>query len=247
LEANTRLIISTALDAGASLAGIADLKLLEGLPVYGGLDLASYRCAVSIAVALPSGALELISVKSPGVLYAHAYRTANAALDAIALRVSQKISEKGHRAFVIPASLRIDIEKEIGHASHKAFAWAAGLGWIGRNALLVNPIYGSDLRLATVVTDMPMETATPVKNGCGECRLCVLSCPPKALSYAKFEVRPSSREEILDTKRCAAWLNVKSDDLASDPLTAPLASHICGMCIKVCPAGKRRKQPVTDH
>lgn len=238
LETNTQLIISTARNAGASLAGIADLKLLEGLPTYGGLDLIHYRCAVSLAVALPSAALELIAVNDPGVLYAHAYRTANAALDSIALRVSQGISEKGYRAFVVPASLRIDGERELGHASHKAFAWAAGLGWIGRNALLVNPTYGCDLRLATVLTDMPLESGTPMANGCGECKLCVLSCPPKALVHSKFEVRPIDREEILDVKRCGSWLDRMRDGLASNALTAPWASHICGMCIKVCPIGK---------
>jgi epoxyqueuosine reductase len=234
----TEEILSTALSAGASLAGIANLKLLKGLPVYKGVSLDKFRYAVSVAVALPSYAIEMITVDDPGMLYAHAYRTANLALDSITLKIAAKISGKGYRALAIPASMRVDQKRHLGHVSHKAFAWAAGLGWIGRNGLLINPIYGSRIRLGTVLTDMPLKPGQPMDNRCGECRLCILTCPSKALKYSRFKVRPSSREEIFDPDKCFERLTKNEELLIKRHHMVEHAAHICGMCIKVCPFGK---------
>jgi epoxyqueuosine reductase QueG len=240
VEEETRCLLELAKKSGA-LAGIADLSLLEGLPTYGGLRISDYRYAVSVAMALPSDAVKMITEDSPGVLYGHAYKTSNQALDALSLAIAQEIEGRGYRTLIIPASLTIDREKNVGHASHKAFAWAAGLGWIGRNALLINPAYGPAVRLATVLTDMPLKPNSPVTNGCGECRLCVLSCPAKALTHVKFDVRPSSRDEILDAGGCLARLEKNKESLAQDPLTFQYAATICGICIKVCPIAKQRR------
>ena len=240
LEYQTKEILSTAISVGASLAGIADLKLLKDLPVYGGLSLDKFRYAVSVAVALPSYAIEMIREDDPGMLYAHAYRTANLALDSITLKIAAKIFGRGYHALAIPASMRVDQKEHLGHVSHKAFAWAAGLGWIGRNGLLINPIYGSRIRLATVLTDMPLKPGKPMDNGCGECRLCVLICPSKALKYSKFKVRPRSREEIFEASKCYQRLAKNREMLAQRHKMVEHAVTICGMCIKVCPIGKRK-------
>lgn len=234
----TEEILSTAMSAGASLAGIADLRLLKNVDTYGGLSLKNFRYAVSVAVALPSCAIEMITAEDPGMLYAHAYRTANLALDSITLKIAGKISGKGYFALAIPASMRIDQKNHLGHVSHKPFAWAAGLGWIGRNGLLINPTYGSRIRLATVLTDMPLKPGKPIANKCGECRLCVLSCPSKALKYSKFEVRPASREEIIDADKCYERLSKNEELLIKKHHMVEHAVTVCGMCIKVCPFGK---------
>jgi len=234
----TKEILSTAASAGASLAGVADLKLLKGLPTYGGLSLDDFRYAVSVAVALPSCAIEAITVEDPGMLYAHAYRTANLALDLITLRVAGGISGNGYLALAVPASMRVDQKRHLGHISHKPFAWAAGLGWIGRNGLLINPTYGSRIRLATVLTDMMLKPGKPIDNRCGECKLCVVTCPSKALKYSKFEVRPSSRKEIFDAGKCYERLLKNEELLAQKHHMVEHAATVCGMCIKVCPFGK---------
>ena len=247
IEKNTEVVLSTARSAGTTLTGVADLKLLKDLPVYGGLSLDKFRYAISVAVALPSCAIEMTTVDDPGMLYAHAYRTANLALDSITLKVAAKISGKGYRTLTIPASMIVDQKRHLGHVSHKPFAWAAGLGWIGRNGLLINPTYGSRIRLATVLTDMPLMPGKPIGNGCGECRLCVLTCPSKALRYSKFEVRPGSREEIFDADKCYERLVKNKELLAKKHHMVEHAVTICGMCIKVCPFGKARLKRVGSN
>jgi len=234
----TEEILSEAKSAGASLAGVGDLNLLRELPTFGGLSLDKFTCAVSVAVVLPSQVIEMITADDPGILYAWAYKTGNLTLENITFRVASKISGWGYRALVIPPSMRVNHEKEVGHASQKAFAWAAGLGWIGRNALLVTPQYGPRVRLATVLTDMPLRPGEPIKNMCDDCIICVKACPAKALKPVKFKVRPSSREEILDVKRCADRLSKTKEVLASKYSSVDYGVEICGICIKACPYGR---------
>ena len=189
------------------MAGVADLSILDGLPTFWGVSLNNFKYAVSVAVPLPNLVIEQISIDDPRILYAHAYHSANSLIDSITLKLSGFIFERGHSALVIPASLRVDLLNELGHASHKAFACAAWIGWIGRNGLLVNPIYGPRVRLGTVLTDMPLRPNKPLKNQCGRCRLCIDSCPSGALKYSEFDFHPKAREEIFEHQKCAARLN----------------------------------------
>ncbi|MDI9644193.1 MAG: 4Fe-4S dicluster domain-containing protein [Candidatus Verstraetearchaeota archaeon] len=234
----TEKICGTAISAGASICGIADLRLLRGIPTCE-LDLDKFKYAVAYGVALPTSAVESITVEGPGRLYAWAYKTANSLLDLIGIRISCFVSEVGGESLVIPSSMRVDIGNELGHVSHKAFALAAGLGWIGRNNLLVTPEFGPRVRLGTVLTDLELEPGSPMMNRCGDCRLCVTSCPSHALSFAEFEVRPSSREAILDLKRCSSRLKTMKELLSKKAGAGDYAAEICGVCIKVCPYGKK--------
>lgn len=232
----TDRVIRSALSAGASIAGIADLRLLKGLPTVG-ISLEGFSSAVSYGVALPDQAIEMISEDNPGRMYAWAYKTANQLLDMIGMSVAGEISKAGGKSLVVPSSMKVDAANELGHAPHKAFALAAGLGWIGRNNLLVNPRFGPRLRLGTVLTDLKLDAGTPMENRCGDCRLCILSCPSKALTFAEFAMRPGSREEIFDHKKCSSRLSSMKELLAKSGL-GEYAVTVCGMCIKVCPYGR---------
>lgn len=237
-EDATEEILNFAKSQGITLAGVADLNLLKDLPSFGGLRISDFERAISMAIALPSIAIEEISSDDPGILYAWSYKTANAFLDETALKVAAYIRAKGFKSQVIPASLRIDLQKQIGHVSHKAIAWAAGLGWIGRNGLLINPEFGSRIRLVTVLTDMPLKAGGPIENRCGDCRLCVQLCPSQALNYVPFNTRPATREEIFNPSKCAARLSKNKENFMKNPAIADVAVAICGYCIKVCPYGK---------
>ncbi|MBR5352336.1 MAG: DUF1730 domain-containing protein [Bacteroidales bacterium] len=70
--------------------------------------------------------------------------------------------------------------------SDKQWARRAGLGWIGRNTLLVNPTLGSYCNIGELVTPSPADQYdTPMENGCGDCRACVAACPNHALSESR--------------------------------------------------------------
>ena len=72
--------------------------------------------------------------------------------------------------------------------SDKQWARRAGLGWIGRNTLLVNPVLGSYCNIGELVTPSPADSYdTPIENRCGDCRACVAACPNHALSESRAD------------------------------------------------------------
>jgi epoxyqueuosine reductase QueG len=216
---------------GAVLAAAADLELLKSLNTLPSNLLNNYRYGFSIAVSLPQAVIDSITIKTPGEIYAHYYKTANLLLDQISFRLSEMITTHGYSAFAIPASSRYTQDTFMGTASHKAFARAAGLGWIGKNALLITPQYGPRVRLATVLTDIPLVPGKPLKNECGDCTDCIDSCPVKALQPSDFTDYPVKRSNVLNVKKCAARLDRFSQ-------LTNIGVSICGVCVKACPIGR---------
>ncbi len=216
---------------GAVLAAAADLELLKSLNTLPSNLLDNYRYSFSIAVVLPQTVIDSISIKTPGEIYAHYYKTANLLLDQITFLLSEKITTYGYSAFAIPASSRYTQDTFMAMASHKAFARAAGLGWIGKNALLITPQYGPRVRLATVITNVTLKPGKQLKNECGDCSNCIDSCPVRALQASDFTDYPVKRSNILDVKKCATRLD-KFNRLTD------IGVSICGMCIKACPIGR---------
>ena len=75
-------------------------------------------------------------------------------------------------------SYTTDEKAIIGQISHRAVAHQAGLGWIGRNLLLVTPEFGPRIRLITVITYAELDQGpVPLPNRCGTCPACIDSCP----------------------------------------------------------------------
>ncbi len=106
---------------------------------------------------------------------------------------------------------------------HLPIAIAAGLGELGKHGSIITPELGSNLRLATVLTDLPLEIDTPREVGvddfCASCRICESNCPPHAILPAKQLVR-GVRRWYVDFDKCV-------------PYFAKTAG--CGICIQVCP------------
>lgn len=123
----------------------------------------------------------------------------------------------------------------------KTWAVEAGLGWIGRNSLLIQPRLGSYTLLGTLVTDAELEPNTPYPNdGCGSCRACIEACPVGALSG----------DRTVDASRCLSALTIeKIDD--NKPGQPTLHGQIfgCEICQNLCPKNRlaaRSENPLTE-
>ena len=151
---------------GIDLFGVADISKIKNEFRLSPKTLQDLDKAVCLGVMLSHAALSEIE-DSPTKLYFHHYRTVNMFLDQAALKLCNFIQKKGYSALAIPASQIVDWEKQAAHLSHKKLGVLAGLGWIGRNNLLVTKQLGSQFRLATILTNMPVKTDKPVKEDCG--------------------------------------------------------------------------------
>src|SRR5512141_1612265 len=142
------------LDHGATVVGIA------GLQGYLSGEIAHLDRAVSIAVdrRLNEDTLSLL-VK-------------------LQKRAARFLKARGHRTLVIPPDSDRKsgtfISKLYALFNHKMAATSAGLGWIGKNGLLISPVYGPRLSLATVLTDARLRPDAPIERClCGERMLCM--------------------------------------------------------------------------
>ncbi len=203
---------------GISLFGVADVRELRREFLLNPDTAGRFDTALSMGVRLSDAVLEDIR-DEPTQLYFHHYKQANFVLDRAAFLVSRRVQERGHKALPVAASQIIDWEGQRGHLSHKKIGVAAGLGWIGRNNLLVNPEAGSRFRLVTVLTDMPLEPGGTLDNaGCGVCRRCVAVCPAAAI-----------KEKAADFDHRACY-----EKLKEFRRRGLVGQFICGVCVKAC-------------
>ncbi len=189
------------------------------------------RYAISIAVKLRNSVVERVAENlGPTPEYCDEYRNANRMLDRIAKEIEIEIKDRGYDARTIPASKRTDLAGMRGEFPHKTAATKAGLGWIGKSSLLVTRESGPRVRLVTVLTNLPLKQAEPVKKSyCGECRECVTACPVGAIS-GKNWYPGIQREELVDVFRCEEWKKSNYFDICD--------GRVCGICMAVCPFGR---------
>jgi epoxyqueuosine reductase QueG len=180
------------------------------------------RSVISIAYAYPEYAIDAIALLREGKydkrawnIYAGWYHRLNETLNATAGMLA---SETGGLA--VPATTE-GLGGEIKHVedyygmvvSHRVAAEHSGVGWRGKNELIVNPIYSCAIRLASVVTDLPLERTTPLDESCGDCRACLNAC-----SFLRFKDRLNNYRE-----QCRRYIN-----------SLGLEDAVCGKCIKAC-------------
>ncbi len=176
-----------------------------------------YSRAVSFGLAVSKSVLETIST-GPTLFYQHHYRQINYRLDMVAYLLAREIERLGYRALPFAASQMIDWQDQKAHISHKRMGEIAGVGWIGRNNLLIHPLFGAHVRYNTVLTDMPLEASEPLAAGCGECTACMDVCPAGAIHHER---------EDFDHRGCFAMLKRFKNE-------RNLGHHLCGICVRAC-------------
>ncbi len=217
-DSNYEQLKGAALAEGASLFGVAatDAEGSRFLDLsdaaVGGLDR-----AVCFGFHLSDAVLADVE-DGPTRLYFFHYQRVNLLLDAASLRLTALIQDSGHRALPIPASQVIDWDRQRAHLSHKHVAVAAGLGWIGRNNLLVTPQFGAHVRLATVLTDMPLRADGALDRDCDSCRACIEACPSGSIK---------ERQSDFDHIGCY-------DEIRRMVKARNIGQNVCGLCVKAC-------------
>ena len=203
---------------GGSLFGVADLRSFKKEEILlppSLIDRLPY--AISVGFHLSDTILEEVE-NQPTPLYFHHYQRVNILLDTIGLIVTSTIQDLGYQAMAIAASQIVDWKNQRGHLSHKHVARAAGLGWIGRNNLLVNEQFGSRIRLVTILTEIPLAISSPSIKDCGSCLDCRSVCPVGAIK---------EQQKDFDHLRCY-------EQLRTFAKTLHFSHNICGVCVKAC-------------
>ena len=142
------------------------------------------------------------------------------------------LTAEGYKARFIDPAQRVNPEKLLGPISQKAIASLSGMGWIGKNGLLITEAYGPRQRMGAVLTDMPVtRMAKLVDNQCGDCTACIDRCAMKVLKGPEFKHHPESRDLVIDWSKCGVY----EAKLIGDGSKPEMA---CGRCISVCPFSK---------
>lgn len=132
-----------------------------------------------------------------------------------------------------------DMMDGIGHFTARIFTdsapvmereWAerSGLGWKGKNTLLINPKKGSYYFLAEIICDLDLEYDHPIKDHCGTCTKCIDACPTDAIAEEGY---------FLDASRCISYLTIERKNDLPDEYKQKMENWIfgCDICQEVCP------------
>lgn len=212
----------------------------EGIDIFGTSDASravpdkfnSVPYAITIGVRLSDAVMDSVSA-GPTKNYFHHYRTANAFLDMCALKCVISLQRAGFDAVAIPASQTTNERGMEGDFQHKTAANLAGLGFIGKSGLFITNEFGPRVRFATVLTGLKLEGADMRQPGCGSCNACVAACPCGAIT-GKGWSKNTPRDEILDAALCSHYMKDKYAGIGR--------GAVCGICIAVCPYGRRGKR-----
>ena len=137
------------------------------------------------------------------------------------------------------ASAKIYVDT--GPILEREVARRAGLGWFGKNTMLINTRRGSYFFLGEIITTLSLHSDSPAVGGCGNCTACIDACPTGAI-VAPFHI---------DSRRCLSYLTIElKGDIPADisPAISEAGNRIygCDICQEVCPFNIRRSSPTTE-
>ena len=211
---------------GCNIFGFADLRCLPSETRH------DFDYGIAIGVPYTKEAMEENKNRKPQRYYDE-MAVINNRLTELATLTAEFLTGQGYKAYA-KTKAAVSQEKTNFHFNtilpYKTVATLAGIGWIGKTALLVTKEAGSALRLVTVLTDAPLECGVPItKSKCPpNCVICVNICPGNA-SKGKLWEAGMEREEFFDPEACFAAARTSAKELLGKDET------ICGQCISHCP------------
>lgn len=176
------------------------------------------------------------------------YHNPNLQKDENAPKISQYAYGKDYHP-IIKAKLRALLEyigEEIGEVSGRCFVdsapvmerdWAkhSGLGWIGKNSLLINKKQGSYFFLAELIIDLELGVDAPIKDYCGRCTRCIDACPTDAISPEGY---------LVDGSKCISYFTIELREELPNSMQNKFDNWMfgCDVCQQVCPWNRFAKK-----
>ena len=141
-------------------------------------------------------------------------------LNQLHLYINEEIGEVNARGFVDSAPVM-----------DKAWAEKSGLGWIGKNANLINKTAGSYFFIGELIIDLELESDGPIQDYCGSCTKCIDACPTDAI------IKPY----VVDGSKCISYLTIElKDEIIPKEFSGKMQNWMfgCDICQQVCPWNK---------
>lgn len=108
--------------------------------------------------------------------------------------------------------------------------WAkrSGMGWIGKNTMLINTTQGSYFFLSEIILDLELDYDPPLSDHCGTCTKCIDACPTDAIDEKGF---------IMDGSKCISYLTIELKNQLPEAYQGKLGNYMygCDICQQVCP------------
>ena len=219
-EKMTQQIKEKALALGAGVVGICELKdeyLVEG---------AENKYRYAIALGLPMNREKMLTV--PGHTAAMEVQRVYTQGSYLTVDLTRYIRSLGWATKALPIN-------SASEYLHIPIAIAAGIGELGKHGSLICKEYGSNFRLTTVVTDLPLVPDKPVDIGvediCATCQACNRACPPDAIFTEKQWVR-GEKKWYVDFDKCMPYFS---------------STYGCGICLEVCPWSEPGRGPTLSE
>jgi epoxyqueuosine reductase len=215
--------------------GFANLTGLLGEKFNG------YDYGISIAIKLDDRIIDGIKDR-PTLEYYNHYDNINKQLQVVSEKIAFGLNQAQIGALVIKptvATNSIEFDQYLPtlryEVSHKMVATRAGLGWIGKTDLFISPVFGTRLRLASILINKEINPESkPIdKSRCGKCMICVAKCPAQAATGQLWDIK-TDRDIFFDAFKCREKCSEYGRLLRID-------KRICGICIAVCPIGRGDK------
>ncbi len=196
---------------GVELVGITHLSAEHIFEHY---DASFYDSAICIAVTMELDGMQFATTDRASAAILDGYSRASRA----SVELAKRIRGLGWEA--LAAS---NVGADTAEVLHLPLAVQAGLGQLGKHGSLITKEFGSNLRLATILTNMPLSHDQPIDIGvddfCGSCQIWVANCPPQAIFDSKQVVRGVEKRYV-DFDKCIPYFSMHNS---------------CGVCVAVCP------------